>query len=231
MTQHYLLLIEDDVPLARLTSAFLTQQGFQVDHFVSIEDALQGALRKSYDLIICDIMLPGLSGFNGAPRLQAQFNSPLLFLTALTDDIHQIRGLESGACDYITKPVKPELLAAKVKANLRKSTATVSDTFSIGELTFERHAQRLRWPGGEKSFTTKDFNLLWVFALNCNQILTREYLFEQAVGRVYDGLDRAIDLKVSRLRKHLNDCQIPGLDLATIHGEGYRLNYKLQVSQ
>ncbi len=226
MTARKLLLLEDDKPLATLTKEYLEQHDFTVVHCLTIETALKTLHGQHFDLILCDIMLPGISGFAGARLLQAEFNCPLLFLSALTEYQDQIKGLSLGATDYILKPVRPELLLAKVNANLRKQSPFINDTFTLGDLTFKRTEQSLSWPKGQQKFTTKEYDLLWILAINCNHTLTRESLFEQSVGRPYDGLDRAIDLRISRLRKTLNECHIEDLELVTVHGKGYRLNYR-----
>ncbi|WP_369743582.1 response regulator transcription factor [Pseudidiomarina sp. PP-1MA] len=220
-----LLLIEDDQALAQLIVDYLQEQHYQVLHFTSIEESLRLANRQAIDLIICDVMLPGVNGFQGIARLTSHFACPLLFLSALSSQREQIMGLELGACDYITKPVDPSLLLAKIKANLRKTKATSNPTLLLGDIEFNRQRRSMHYQQQVCEFTHKEFALLWMLVLHCNQVLSREYLFEQTVGRRYDGLDRTIDLKISRLRKKLEQAAIPQLELMTVYGQGYSLIY------
>lgn len=224
-----LLLIEDDKDLAQLICDYLATQQIQVKHFTSVETALRATNAPSIDLIICDVMLPGVNGFQGLSRLTSHFACPLLFLSALSTQHDQIMGLELGACDYITKPVDPPLLLAKIKANLRKTQSTASPTLYLGDIEFSRQQRTIVHGAKSCQLTHKEFALLWVFVLRCNQILSREYLFEQTMGRRYDGLDRSIDLRVSRLRKKLEQFNVAKLELETVHGQGYCLTYTTSV--
>lgn len=223
MTKKTLLLIEDDVPLAQLTVSYLQRQGYQLCHATTVAQAVQ--LPKSFrpSLIICDVMLPDQSGFAASGLLVSRFQCPLLFLTALDSTDDQITGLTLGACDYIVKPVQPALLLAKIEANLRKTSVPPVLQLKIGSLLLDKALQQLTIAGEQISLTTMEFALLWIFAQQPAQVLSREYLFEQIVGRPYDGMDRAIDAKVSRLRKRLQELAIPGLELVTVHGRGYQM--------
>ncbi len=218
-----IVLIEDDVSLAHLTETYLEQNSITVSSFDSIEKALKRRLEAPADLIVCDVMLPGVSGFQGLKLLVRHFECPVLFLTARTDDDDQITGLELGACDYITKPVAPSVLLAKIKANLRKSSYHPHHAFSVGELTLNPATHEFSVGDIHCRLTTKDFALMQLFAMNFGQTLSREYLFETYLGRPYNGLDRAIDLKISRLRKRLQSTAEGIIDIVTVHGEGYRL--------
>lgn len=224
-TAHRLLLIEDDLPLAELTCCYLQQQGFIVQHLVKTEHTCQLPQSSGFDLIICDVMLPGASGFDASNRLMLRFNCPILFLTALDDDQHQIKGLELGACDYIVKPVKPAVLLARINANLRKVTAVNRNEFRLADLRLNRMTHMLSVQNKSIKLTTKEVALLWIFASHNGQVLSREFLFEQLVGRAYNGLDRTIDVKISRLRAKLQQLAVPELDINTLVGQGYLFHY------
>lgn len=221
-----LLLIEDDVPLAELTCAYLLKQGYQVLHVADIGAALKLAPPLPVDLLICDVMLPGRSGFMAFDELVQKFECPLLFLTALDGIDDQVAGLQLGACDYIVKPVQPQLLKARIDANLRKQPHKLKQQphqLTLGNITLDRQLHTAVCGATRFMLTTKEFDVLWVFARHLGQVLSREYLFEQVVGRPFDGLDRAVDSKVSRLRRSLQQQPQWGLELVTVHGRGYRL--------
>lgn len=221
-----ILLIEDDQPLAELVCTYLTQEGYKLIHLDNAEDALIRRDTDEFDLIICDVMLPGQDGFSIYPQLAASYPCPIIFLTALDNHADQIRGLNLGACDYLLKPVVPPLLLARIKANLRKQQSSSSRSkLKLHDLFLDPNLQQVNLGDEALSFTTKEFSLLWIFALHAGKVLSREFLFEQLVGREYDGLDRAIDLKISRLRKRLDELNVPGLAITTIHGKGYLFNY------
>lgn len=221
-----LLLVEDDLPLAELTVTYLTKQGYQVLHVTDTHAALKLNPSLPVDLLICDVMLPGRSGFAACQELVQKFECPLLFLTALDGIDDQVAGLQLGACDYIVKPVLPKLLKARIEANLRKHPMkhqAKSHQLTLGNVTLDRQLHTASCGDTRWVLTTKEFDVLWVFARHLGQVLSREYLFEQVVGRPFDGLDRAVDSKVSRLRRSLQQQPVWGLELVTVHGKGYRL--------
>ncbi|MCC5452264.1 response regulator transcription factor [Rheinheimera sp. UJ51] len=220
-----LLLIEDDLPLAELTLSYLQQQGFNVQHISQAELISQIPQSVGFDLIICDVMLPGVSGFEASSWLTLRFNCPILFLTALDEDHQQIKGLELGACDYIVKPVKPTVLLARINANLRKMSTLNRHELRLADLTINRLTHQLSVQDKSVKLTTKELALLWIFACHNGQVLHREFLFEQLVGREYNGLDRTIDVKISRLRTKLQQLDIIGLDITTLVSQGYLFHY------
>ncbi len=230
MSARSLLLIEDDVPLARLTSSYLQGHGFQLTHTTTVAAALLLPRTWQPQLVICDVMLPDTSGFSAAQALLERFQCPLLFLTALDSTEDQITGLTAGACDYIVKPVQPALLLAKIEANLRKVSATPLRRLQVGRVSLDKNLQQLLLDSQSIALTTMEFAMMWIFAKRPGQVLSREYLFEQLVGRPYDGMDRAIDAKVSRLRKRLQELAIPGLELVTVHGHGYQMSFPAAVT-
>lgn len=225
-----ILLIEDDLPLADLIITYLERHDMSVTHYESAELALSLKAKSNIELIICDIMLPGLDGFSVAPELSNQFECPLIFLTALDTHEDQIRGLEIGASDYVVKPVVPPLLLARIKANLRKNNHIDTPAqLNLSDLKLDQATQQVYLANTPLEFTTQEFQLLWIFAQQAGSIISREYLFEQLVKREYNGLDRAVDLKVCRLRKKLDDLSIPGLMIKTVHGKGYLFHYQPQT--
>ncbi len=225
MNNPKLLLIEDDIALAELTVTYLEQQGFALIHTESAEAALS-LPSQDFDLIICDVMLPGEDGFSVFTALKQQYPCPLIYMTALDGQEEQIKGLDIGASDYIVKPINPELLNARIRANLRKSLIPASKVINLHDLTIDHSQQKITLANHPLKFTTQEFGLLWIFSNRHGQVLSREYLFEEYVGRPYDGLDRAIDLKISRLRRKVDSYNIAGFSIQTVHGQGYLFHYQ-----
>ncbi len=221
-----ILLIEDDLPLAELIQEYLNSQGYAITHIAKGLDVHKITDSASYDLILCDVMLPDIDGFNLKDVLEQKFVCPIIFLTALSDDEDQILGLELGAIDYIVKPVEPNVLLARIKANLRKTKAhSPQDNIVISDLVLDKHNQVATVNNEPLDLTSQDFELLWIFAQNQGKLLSREFLFQAIIGREYNGLDRTVDARTSRLRSKLESFAIPGLIIRTVWGKGYLFTY------
>lgn len=226
-----LLLIEDDLPLAALIQEYLQAQGCELIHLSKGLDVNTLSSTEDFDLIICDVMLPDIDGFNLNDILQKKFQSPIIYLTALSDDDDQIKGLELGAIDYIVKPVEPNVLLARIRANLRKTQTHVSqDNITIADLVLDKKNQTAILNSAPLDITNQDFELLWIFAQHQGETLSREHLFQAIIGREYNGLDRTVDARTSRLRKKIEDFDIPGLSIKTIWGKGYLFTYTKSLS-
>lgn len=221
-TDARLLLIEDDESLAELIIESLEHEGFSVSHCVTGVEAKSLTLKQEFDLILCDLMLPDIHGFDLVKQLEFSHTCPLIFLTAMSDDETHVAGLELGASDFICKPVEPAILKARVKANLRQFNHKPSQV-QLHEYTFIEHNRALLKNSLPVDITNLEFDILWAFIQQPSKPLSREYLFERIVGREYDGLDRAIDLKISRLRKKLNTLDCANIHIETIRRQGYVL--------
>lgn len=222
---HTLLLIEDDLPLAELIVTFLSNQGFELIHAPSVESALKKVQGTRISLVLCDVMLPGQDGFSAFPTLSQSLAAPVIFMTALADSEDEIRGLELGAVDYISKPVVPSLLLARINARLRGSAPEDKLLWQGHGFSLHKAHQQLHYREQHFPLTTQETELLWEFVHRLDEVLSREYLFERFIGREYDGLDRAMDLKISRLRRKLEHIAVPGLSIRTVHGRGYLLSF------
>lgn len=222
-TNTRILLIEDDSSLAHVIMEYLQSQQLQIDHAATAEQALKCA--GDVDLILCDIMLPDQHGIDLLPRLQQHFACPVLFLTALSSTDDQVRGLEAGASDYLCKPIDPALLLAKIRSCLRVHRREHNSAIVLHDLLLDRNLNRATVGGLELALTSLEFDILCFFAQRPGQIISRETLFVHLVGREYDGLDRAIDVRISRLRKHLEANAPRGLTIVTVRGQGYLFNY------
>ena len=222
----HILLIEDDLPLAELIQEYLHAQGYQLTHIAKGLDIHNLDDNAAYDLILCDVMLPDIDGFNLKETLEEKFLCPIIFLTALSDDEDQIKGLELGAIDYIVKPVEPNVLLARIRANLRKTQAHVSqDTITISDMVLDKKNKTATVDKQLLDLTSQDFEVLWVFAQNQGKLLSREFLFQSIIGREYNGLDRTVDARTSRLRSKLESFEIPGLVIRIVWGKGYLFTY------
>ena len=174
--------------------------------------------------MILDLMLPGEDGLAICRRVRPNFAGPIMMLTAHTDDLDQVLGLEMGADDYVPKPVQPRVLLARMRALLRRADAPAPD----GEmrLKFENleidNATREAWLSGERiDLTSAEFDLLWLLARNAGRVLTREEIFSDLRGIKYDGQDRSIDVRVSRIRPKIGDDPNQPHRIKTVRSKGY----------
>lgn len=218
-----LLLVEDDTKLGELVRRFLHEAGYTVSWALNAADAVKLCDQHLFDLIICDLMLPDEHGFTLFDRIQRDRAVPFLFLTALGDDDHHIEGLDRGAVDYLIKPVEPQVLLARVRAQLRRLTPRsdhgrqiVLDRFRIDAATRTAFSNEQLL-----DLTRQEFELLWLFAQYPRAIMNRDLLFGAVTERDYDGKDRIIDGRVSRLRRKLEAIAGNRWTIRTVWGRGY----------
>ena len=221
-----ILIVEDDVRLAQLTCEYLQAQGFIVQLERDGDLAVQRILKEQPDLVILDLMLPGQDGFSICRGVRAGYRGPILMLTARTDDADQVQGFEDGADDYVCKPVRPSILLARIKALLRRTDNSddkrvVVEVLKFGRLTID-HGRRGAFLAGEQiDLTGAVFDLLWLLALNAGTPLSRETIFSQLRGIEYDGVDRSIDVRISRIRPRIGDHSEQPQVIKTIRNKGY----------
>lgn len=223
---HHILLLEDDASLARLTVDLLQQEGYVVSWCSNALRARQLLNEQHVDLVLCDVMLPGMNGFDFVSQIRADFVGPVLFMTAQTKLQHQLHGLEIGAQDYLVKPVDPRLLLAKVKVFLPKMTPSVAATtsFSQHNLTLDTTNKTATLQGQVLDLTSAEFKLLAALMAQFGKVVSRDWLFQQQLGRPYDGADRTMDGRASRLRKKLQAIDLRW-NVVTAWGEGYYLSF------
>lgn len=232
LNKFQLLLIEDDAPLAELTSEFFNEFEFNCVCVETGEDAIELLKKLKFDLIICDVNLPDIQGFDLLKKLDLPFNFPVLFLTALSDSQSQITGLESGGCDYVVKPVEPELLLARVRAHLRHSyPAGLDDVVKLGDMQMDYVHKQMEFKGNNIKLTNQEFELLWFFVKHGDGIVSREKIFLDLIGRPYDGVDRAADLRISRFRKKMENLRLNELSIDSIRNQGYMFKYWSQFNE
>jgi len=222
--QDHVLIIEDDKHLAELTRDYLEANGFQVSLEADGSKGVDRILTLQPDLVVLDLMLPGEDGLSICRRVRPNFSGPIMMMTARTDDLDQVLGLEMGADDYVSKPVQPRVLLARIRALLRR--AGQSSYGGEVRLRFKDleidNATREAWLSGVRiDLTSAEFDLLWLLASNAGQVLTRERIFTELRGIKYDGQDRSIDVRVSRIRPKIGDDPHQPHRLKTVRSKGY----------
>lgn len=221
-----IVIVEDDAKLAALIGEFLQSQGLEIDLIGHGGDAVESILATPPSLVVLDLMLPGEDGLTICRKLrEAGFTRPILMLTARSDDQDHIRGLGLGADDFVNKPVRPQVLLARIRALLRR-TETDSSARSLTRLTFGSlvidNTRREAWLKGQLiDLTGAEFDLLWLLASNAGRTLSREETFVALRGIEYDGQDRSIDVRISRIRPKIgDDPDMPRL-IKTVRSKGY----------
>ncbi len=221
---HRIMIVEDDRELADWMADYLRKNGFQSEIIDTGEAALERLRQQSFDLILLDINLPGISGFEVCKQLREFFPYPILMVTANDEAFDEVMGLEIGANDYITKPVTPRVLLARIKAQLRSHAPlpqTNSNCLEFDLLRIDLDAQSVTLAGDLITLSSGEFELLWALARHAGKEVKREDLVREIRGFDYDGFDRTIDVRISRLRKKLGDHTNPPQKIKTIWGKGY----------
>lgn len=218
--------VEDDERLGRLTAQYLTSHGLTV-HLVPRGDLALGEVLKQHpDIILLDIMLPGLNGMEVCKQLRMRVNTPILMLTARGEEYDRVSGLEGGADDYITKPFSSRELLARIRAHVRRARApkpAVTERLLVGSLSIDQAAMNVTLHGETVSLTTNEFFLLRALAERAGQVLTRDQLMQLTRGSAEEVFDRSIDVHIFRLRQKIEkDPRRPQL-LKTVRGVGYLL--------
>lgn len=223
-----ILLVEDDRELATMVADFLTPHGFSVAIESRGDRAVERIREESHDVIILDVNLPGLDGFSVCREVRSGFNGPILILTARGDEVDEVVGLEVGANDYLAKPVRPRILLARLRAQLRKVAVPIGEHSTnrivIGALVVDAGRRAVALYDQEIQLTSAEFDLLWLLAENVGQVVSRKDIYQKIHGFKYDGLDRSIDLRISRLRKKIDDDPVNPQRIKAIRGIGYLLS-------
>src|SRR5437870_713106 len=219
------LLVEDDPSIREIASLGLKEAGFRVTAAVDGREGLTRALHDPFDAIVLDVMLPSLDGFEVCREIRKQSRVPIVMLTARTDTLDVVVGLESGADDYVTKPFEMPELVARVRAVLRRAQAAPEETtLSVGPLEVDPAGFNARKDGKDLSLTATEFRLLLEMARRPGQVFTRELLLQRVWNYDYMGDSRLVDVAVRRLKGKLErDPANPKL-ITTVRGVGYRLD-------
>jgi len=225
-----ILIVEDDERLATLTKDYLESNGLKVAVEGDGSRAIERIKTEQPDLVVLDLMLPGEDGLAVCRIVRPYYKGPILMLTARTEDLDQVLGLEMGADDYVAKPVRPRVLLARIRALLRRVKEVpeeqVVEGGSDNRLTFGNlvvdNAMREAWLEGKSiDLTSAEFDLLWLLSSSAGRVLTREEIFHQLRGIEYDGQDRSIDVRVSRIRPKVGDDPMNPKRIKTVRSKGY----------
>lgn len=222
-TYAQILLVEDDLSLAQWVADYLQEQGFSVTHVARGDEVQAQVQQHNYDLILLDLMLPGMDGLEVCRALRGDnCNLPIIILTARADEFDEVVGLEVGANDYVIKPVRPRALLARIKAQLRQpARQPEAKSMTFGQLEINLSAKRVSLHKEEIRLSSGMYDLLCMLAKHAGKVMDRDTVFQALHGREYDGLDRRLDVMVSNLRKKLGDDPQNPQKIKTVWGKGY----------
>jgi two-component system response regulator RstA len=220
------LVVEDDRELAQLTADRLQREGYEV---AQVHDGLQAVsmiTAGGFDAVVLDVMLPGIDGLDVCRRVRDRFAGAIVMVSARDEELDEIIGLELGADDYLTKPLSPRLLVARLKAVLRRRGApaeTETGRHVIGDLVVDEARREVLDGGRRVELTTAEFDVLAYLAQRPGLIVGREALYQDVLGVAWDGLDRTVDVYMSRIRHKLGDDPRTPERIKTVRGTGYLL--------
>ena len=228
MSTHRLLMIEDDARLAAMVGEYLTQSGYAVTHTGDGEAGLEALRRDRFDLVVLDLMLPGIDGLEVCRRIRALpgpvARVPVLMLTAKGDPMDRIVGLELGADDYLPKPFEPRELLARIRAVLRRRQGVAApehQRMGFGSLEIDRDARTVTVGGQPAELTSYQFDLLVTLAERAGRVLTRDQIMEAVRGRELEAFDRSIDVHMGRIRAAIEQDVKNPRRILTVRGVGY----------
>lgn len=217
------ILVADDEPHIReLVRLYLSKEGYEIDFASNGPEALEKALRLHPDLVVLDLMMPKLDGFEVTKGIREQSDVPIIMLTVRKEDAVKIAGLELGADDYLTKPFNPKELTARVKAILRRSDGIRRSgvEVTVGSLQLNRQRREATLGDNTLQLRTKEFDLLFTLARNASVAMSREQLLSLVWGYTFSGETRTVDVHINHLRQHLQGSDI---EIETLRGVGYKL--------
>lgn len=222
-----ILVVDDEQKIRELLTLYLNQEGFNVSTALNGKDALRQLAQKNFNLIILDVMMPAIDGWEVCRQIRKDSNIPIIMLTARGDEIDRVLGLELGADDYIVKPFSPREMVARVRAVLRRSSVkekqqTSDRKLEINNLVIDAAAREVRINHKLLTLTPKEFDLVYFLAQNPGQALTREQLLEQVWGYDFYGDLRTVDTHINRLREKIIKNGHKQQYIATVWGVGYK---------
>lgn len=226
-----ILVVDDEERIRRLLKMYLEKEGYEIEEAMDGEQALELALANTYDIILLDVMLPGIDGIEVCSKLRAAKSTPVIMLTAKGEESNRVHGFEAGADDYVVKPFSPREVIYRVKAILRRSTTVVDAAATQGSndvlfphLRIETDAHRVTTDGVEIQLTPKEFELLHYLASSPDKVFSREDLLKNVWNYEFFGDLRTVDTHVKRLREKLNKVSAEAAAMiTTVWGVGYKL--------
>ena len=224
MVRNSVLIVDDDVKLAQLLKTYFDKEGFVTHTVHDGLDALQAVREKKPDIMILDLMLPGLAGWDVCRRIRRDSDLPILMLTARDEESDRLIGLEIGADDYVTKPFSPKEVVARAKAILRRTRNAVvqPEVIKAGALIIDLEGHRVLKSGETVELTPTEFKLLEVLAGNAGKVFSRLQIVEQTQGYSFEGYERTVDAHIKNLRRKLEDDPKEAKYVLTVYGVGYK---------
>jgi len=223
-----ILVIDDDAELCGLVGEYLEPEGFQIEAVHDGTRGLERAMAGEHLLIVLDVMLPGMNGFDVLRRLRVASKTPVLLLTARGEDVDRIVGLEIGADDYLPKPFNPRELVARIRAILRRTkgggkaeSEEIPEVIRVGDVELDPATRIVLRSGTPVDLTSVEFNLLHALLREAGRVVTREHLVDTVLSRKFSPFDRSIDMHVSKVRKKLGDSDSGPDHIKTVRGVGY----------
>lgn len=218
----HILVVEDDSSLAEWICDYLLDHGYSITVANQGDYALAMIKEERPDLVLLDVMLPIKNGFDVCKEARAFYTGPILFMTACVEDGDEIQGLEVGADDYLTKPIRPQVMLARIKALLRRTTDdNIKQQLVFDSLSLNAAAKSVSIEQQVLDLNANEFDVLWLLALKVGTVVSRTDLIAELRGIEYDGFDRSIDIRISRLRKKLHEAKNQPYKIKTIRGKGY----------
>ncbi|MFD1774747.1 response regulator transcription factor [Paenibacillus rhizophilus] len=222
-----ILIVEDEPSIAELQRDYLEMSGYRTEIAVNGEEGLEMSLTGKFELIVLDVMLPKLNGFEVCKKVREELDIPILMVTARREDIDIVRGLGLGADDYITKPFKPAELVARVKAHLArydrlKGHRSSTNELEIREIRLDPDSRRAFVRDREVTLTTKEFDLLYFLALHPNRVFSKDQLFERLWGVDSFGDTQTVTVHIRKLREKIEEDSANPVYIETLWGAGYR---------
>ena len=223
---HRILVVEDDTELALMVADFLSPHGFDVEIETRGDTAVDRIKEENPDAVVLDINLPGLDGFAVCHAVRDDYDGAIVMLTARGEEVDEVLGLEAGAGDYMGKPVRARALLARLRTHLRRVTPAerASKPIEVGSLVVDAARRSVEIAGASVVLSTAEFDLLNLLAKHAGRTLSRNDIYQEIHGMKYDGTDRSIDLRISRLRRKLGDDPTNPQRIKSIRGVGYMLS-------
>ncbi len=234
----HLLIVEDDDELAELLLAYLGQHGFRLSRAANGTDGVAQIQAKKPDLVILDLMLPGASGLDVCRQVRGSYRGSIVMLTASQSDADHVAGLELGADDFVTKPIEPRVLLARVRTQLRRKQGPAlidkrderderdESVLEVGPIRIDAATRDVTVQGDAVALTTMEFDVLLMLARHAGSVVERDDLYTKVLGVQYDGIDRGMDVHVSRIRRKLQRSGFDATRLKAVRGVGYLLAYR-----
>ena len=228
----HLLIVEDDDQLAELLLEYLGMHGFELSRVSSGDAGAEAILETQPELVILDLMLPGMNGLDVCRRVRDAYFGAILMLTASQSEADHVAGLELGADDFVTKPIEPRVLLARIRTQLRRLGVGMESSrngkngiLNIGSLEIDTSSRKVSVAGQQVPLTTMEFDVLSMLANDAGNVVKREDLYTHVIGIEYDGNDRGLDVHVSRIRRKLQRSGFDPSQLKSVRGVGYLLAY------